>query len=232
MKLLLFPHAGGSAKSYCTMKRYFPENLDLIPLDPSGKGLSIEELPCRDIPECISKIIEKNESLFDGQPYAVFGHSMGSLLAIELVHQLKMKNLNEPCHVFFSGRYAPDEIGSFPVNKDSDDNEIITFFAKNGLIPEKLVSNKTLFDMFGSILCRDVRMAEQYSITPEQCKLSCDISIMYGTDDPFLKNSNINRWSRFTSGKCTIFEFKGDHFYYTSQKEDFCHCIINQLNLL
>lgn len=231
MKLLLLPHAGGSAKSYCVMKRYFPENLELVPLDPDGKGLNIDESPCHDIPECISRIIEKNESLFKGEPYAVFGHSMGTLLAIELAHQLKIKNLNEPCHIFFSGRCVPDEYGAFPFYKESEDKEIISYFAENGLIPEKLISNPILLDMFGSILCRDVRMTEQYSITPEQCKMTCDISIMYGTDDPFIKNCDMNRWSRFTYGKCSIFEFKGDHFYYTSLKEDFCRCITNQLCL-
>lgn len=231
MKLLLLAHAGGSAKSYCVMKHYFPESLELVPLDPDGKGLNIDESPCHDIPECISRIIGKNKTLFRDEPYAVFGHSMGTLLAVELVHQLQIKKLNEPCHVFFSGRCAPDECGNFPVNKDSGDKEIISFFVENRLIPEKLISNPTLFDMFGRILCRDVRMTEQYSITPEQFKMSCNISIMYGVDDPFIKNCDMNHWNRFTNGKCTLSEFKGDHFYYTSQKEDFCHFIANQLCL-
>lgn len=230
MKLLLLPHAGGSAKSYCVMKRYFPKDIELVPLDPAGKGISINESPCTDIPAGVAGIIKRNEALFN-EPYAVFGHSMGTLLAVELVRQVKAKNLSEPCHVFFSGRCAPDEKGDFPVQRDSSDDEIISFFAKNGLISEKIAENKTLLDMFGGILCRDIRMTEQYSLTPEQCKMSCDISIMYGDNDPFVKNSNMNSWSRFTDGKCSIFKFAGDHFYYTSQKEEFCRCIANQLSL-
>ena len=37
MVLFFLPHAGGSAKSYCTFKRYLPRDLKVVPMELSGR---------------------------------------------------------------------------------------------------------------------------------------------------------------------------------------------------
>lgn len=229
MNLFLLPHAGGSAKGYCTMKRFFPQEITLVPLDPAGKGIRAKEKAFEDIPSCVADIIEKNKSLFTDHPYAVFGHSMGTILAMEMIRQLKEKGPSEPVQLFLSGRCAPDEEGAFPVSSDDEDEKIVSFFTDNGLIPEQVIKNKPLMDMFSEILCRDIRMTQKYFITPEQCTASGDISVLYGEDDAFLKGFDMNNWGKFTSGNCTLHKFSGGHFYYSSQQEQFCKCITEKL---
>lgn len=228
INLLLLPHAGGSAKGYCVMKRFFPENISLVPLDPSGKGLRTKDVPCSDIPSCVADIIDKNKQYFH-EPYAVFGHSMGTLLAVEMMRQVHEKGLSEPEHIFFSGRCSADEKGAFPVNDSNSDDEITAFFVENGLIPEQVLNNKPLLEMFSQILCRDIRLTQKYTISPEKCRVNCNISVMYGTEDTFLNGFDMNNWGRFTSGKCTLYQFSGGHFYYTSQQKYFCECITKEL---
>lgn len=63
MKLFILPHAGGSAKSYCAFKHFLPQEIELVPLEPSGRGARLGEPFFDNIPDCVTDLIDKNLSL-------------------------------------------------------------------------------------------------------------------------------------------------------------------------
>ena len=81
------------------------------------------------------------------------------------------------------------------------------------------------------VLCTDVRMAERYKATPDEVKFGCDITVIYGKDDPLMQSVDMNSWSRFTDGRCEVFPFEGDHFYFQQHKEEVCKIITERLRL-
>lgn len=92
MTLFFLPHAGGSARSYCSWKRYLPKDWNVVPLEPRGRGSCSNEDFCGTIQECAAELIEKYGDRFE-QPYIIFGHSMGTMLATELTKQISEKSL-------------------------------------------------------------------------------------------------------------------------------------------
>ena len=229
MKLMILPHAGGSARGYCTLKKYLPTEIELIPLELAGRGSRMKEECFEDLSLCVADILKHCDAELWKTDYALFGHSMGTLLATELARQLSEQGAPSPKHVFLSGRCAADEPIHLLQTEHPTDEEVVEFFARNDLIPASLLQNKEMCQMFSKVIGADVRMAEAYHISPAQYQYPCDISVLYGTEDVFLKKSGVEGWRRFTNCSCEITSFPGGHFYYTEQKEAVCRYISKTL---
>lgn len=229
MKLMILPHAGGSARGYCTLKKYLPTEIALMPLEPAGRGGRVKEACFEDLSLCVADILNHYDAALWENDYALFGHSMGTLLVTELARQLSEQGAPSPKHVFLSGRCAADEPIHLLQIEHPTDEEVVTFFAHNDLIPASLLQNKEMYQMFSKVLGADVRMTGAYQLSPKQYQFPCDISIFYGTEDPFLMECGIEGWRRFTNCNCEITSFPGGHFYYTEQKEAVCAKIVETL---
>ncbi|MGN0593625.1 MAG: thioesterase II family protein [Hominimerdicola sp.] len=229
MKLMILPHAGGSARGYCFLKKLLPSDITLVPLEPAGRGSRIKE-PCfENLSLCAEDILNYyNEDIWEGD-YALFGHSMGTLLVTELTRLLCERGFTPPKHIFLSGRCAADEQINLINTKNPSDEEVLEFFAHHNMVPESVLQNKEMCKMFSKVIGADVRMAESCVLLPAKYQFPCDISILYGKDDPFLKKCNTNDWKRFTKHNCEVYSFPGGHFYYTEQKEAVCAVISKKL---
>jgi len=230
--LFFLPHAGGSAKSYSSFKRFLPKELTVVPMELSGRFTRSGEPLLDTIEDCVSDLVEKHRELLANEEYAVFGHSMGTVLACELIRQAKAEGLKAPVHVFFSGKNPPDEgVHCFKGVETATDEEITAFFAANSLSSNAPVPDEELMKTLNRILCTDVRMAERYSITPAEVGLECDITVFYGRDDVLMNGVDMSGWGRFTTGRCVTFGYPGGHFYYSQNKEEVCKVIAEKLGI-
>lgn len=232
MVLFFLPHAGGSAKSYSSFKRFLPKELNVVPMELSGRFTRSGEPLLTEISTCAADLIEKHRELLANEEYAIFGHSMGTLLACELVRQAKAQGLRMPVHVFLSGRCAPDEpIKCFKNSDTAKDEEIVSFFAANSLSGASPVQDEELIKQLNRILCTDVRMADSYSLEAGKLDFGCGITVLYGTEDIMLRDIDMSGWQRFTSESCTVKSYSGGHFYYAEHKEEVCRVIAETLDI-
>lgn len=232
MVLFFLPHAGGSAKSYSSFKRFLPKELNVVPMELSGRFTRSGEPLLDTVEDCVSDLIVKHRELLANENYAVFGHSMGTVLACELIRQAKAQGLRMPGHVFLSGKNPPDEdVHCFKGVETASDEKIVDYFSANSLSSNAPVPDEELMRTLNRILCMDVRMAERYSVSPEQLELDCDITVLFGRDDVLMQNVDMSSWKRFTTGKCETFGFSGGHFYYTEHKEEVCKIISDKLGI-
>ena len=80
MVLFFLPHAGGSAKSYCTFKRYLPRDLKVVPMELSGRFTRSGEPLLTEVSACVADLIQTHRLLLEQEPYALFGHSRVPML--------------------------------------------------------------------------------------------------------------------------------------------------------
>ncbi len=235
MTLFFFPHAGGSAKSYASFKRFLPKSLNVVTMELSGRFTRSGEPLLSDIPACVSDLFEKHADLpaLLESGYAVFGHSMGTVLACEFVRQARAKGLPAPVHAFLSGKTAPDDdLRLFEDIRNASDEEIVAFFAQHSMAaPAIAVPDEELMRQINRILCNDVRMVEKCRLTPEDVQFGCPITAIYGTEDDMLQNADLSGWSRFTEKGCEVITFPGGHFYYAAVKPEVCQIICERLNI-
>lgn len=229
MVLFFLPHAGGSAKSYCTFKRYLPRDLKVVPMELSGRFTRSGEPLLTEVSACVADLIQTHRLLLEQEPYALFGHSMGTLLAAELIRQTQTAGLPPPRHAFMSGRCAPCD-GTRMLNADHlSDEELVQFFAQGGLSTAIPDTDPELRRMLNRILCTDVRMADRFTLTPEEAPFGCDITVLYGKKDHILRNVDLRGWDRFTGGKCDYFAFSGGHFFFAQHLKEICGLITERI---
>lgn len=229
MVLFFLPHAGGSAKSYCTFKRYLPRELTLVPLELSGRFTRSGEPLLTDVSACVTDLIARNRDLLAQEPYALFGHSMGTLLSAELIRQARKAGLPTPRHAFMSGRCAPCD-GTGMLNADHlSDEELVQFFSRGGLSTAIPDTDPELRRMLNRILCTDVRMADGFALTPAEAPFGCDITVLYGTEDRILRGVDLHGWDSFTQGKCEYFGFPGGHFFFARHLKEICGLITERI---
>ena len=83
--------------------------------------------------------------------------------------------------------------------------------------------------MLNRILCTDVRMADRFTLTPEEAPFGCDITVLYGKEDHILRNVDLRGWDRFTGGKCDYFGFSGGHFFFAQHLKEICGLITERI---
>ena len=226
MILFCLPYAGGSESIYFNWRKQLHPSIQLIPIELRGRGKLFDENFYGSLKEAVDDIFENNRDKIESDDYAIFGHSMGSLLAYELYYKISNQNLRKPSHIFFSGYGAPS------VKKEREnicnlpDVDFIKKVIDLGGTPEELIDNKELMQLFLPIIRSDFKIIEDYVYTHREHKIECDVSILNGKQDS-ISLEGIIAWKNHICNGFKVYNFEGNHFFIKNNKEKIIS-IINQ----
>ena len=102
LRLFCLPYSGASAMAYNRWRRILPAWLVVQPLELPGRGMRMDE-PLHTRLDTLVAQLAREVAPQVQQPYALFGHSLGGLLAFELAHALR-ERLPEPLALFLGHR--------------------------------------------------------------------------------------------------------------------------------
>ena len=106
IKLLCFPYAGGGVPVYFPWKSKLPKNVELNIVQPPGRGTHLSQNPIDNMKALVDSLLPKVSDILQGN-YVIYGHSVGSRVAFELVRQAIAKGFPAPLHFFASGSASP-----------------------------------------------------------------------------------------------------------------------------
>ena len=87
MRLFCFPYSGANAWIYQRWDDGLPEAIAVYPVELPGHG-TLRAMPPLTRMEAMVKQVARAVIPYLDQPFALFGHSMGALLAFELARYL------------------------------------------------------------------------------------------------------------------------------------------------
>ena len=93
------------------------------------------------------------------------------------------------------------------------DEEFLDFVFTYGGNTKEVMQDERLRKIFLPILRADIRLNETYKYKRKTEKVACNISIINGNQDQSVKEFDMREWEQCTQGKCSIYEFTGDHFF-------------------
>lgn len=228
MILFCLPYAGGSESVYYNWNKYM-DDIKLYPIELRGRGKRSDEKYYKNIKEAVNDIYASIEDKICEEDYALYGHSMGSLLAYELYYKICEMNHKKPKHIFFSGNKAPNIAKERDISYKMSDSLFMKKIIELGGTPKELIEDKEVLEFFLPILKNDIKIIEEYEYEERIEKILCDISVLNGEDDNITQNE-IFEWRNHTSKSCNIYNFKGDHFFINDNLQEIIDLIKSTLS--
>jgi len=211
LRLYCLPYAGGSAgvfRSWCDL---LPPNVDVWGVEYPGHGSRISE-PLTDRIDALAELIAEAVAAQPAVPYALFGHSMGSLVAFEMCHLLAARNATIPTLLVAAGHRGPHLPASRPPVHDAPDAEFVVHLRELGATPPEVLESAELVDLMLPILRNDFRACETYS-APERPPLRTKIVAYGGLADEDAERDALRAWEQETLGRFVLRLFPGGHFF-------------------
>lgn len=217
-RLICFPNAGGTAGLYASWRPHLPVGVDLWPIELPGHGVRSSEEPATDLTELArTALAALSGDLADGRPYALFGHSLGGLLAFELARLIERTDLPRPRLVVVSAVRAPHQERGRPVA--ADDDELLQWLLSSGGLPDELLRHVGFVRRLLRTLRADLEMADAYRL-PDPAPLHSPLHVIGALADPVAPLEELADWEDWQeledwesdrTGSTTFFD--GGHGY-------------------
>src|SRR5947207_2161455 len=107
LRLVCFPHAGAGATAYRSWPDLLPPDVELLSVCYPGRQDRFAEPFAPSVDALAAGVADALVPLTGG-PFALFGHSMGAMVAYEVAVRLEQAHGIVPRHLFLSGRRTPD----------------------------------------------------------------------------------------------------------------------------
>ncbi|MGH9463237.1 MAG: thioesterase II family protein [Vicinamibacteria bacterium] len=217
VRLLCFPHGGGSANTFYAWPRNLPEDVEVCALELPGRGRRLFEAPVTSIDEIIEPLWEAFQP-FRGTPVAFFGHSLGASVAFEFARTLQSRKI-PLMHLFVAGQSAPQLPDLEPPIRNLPDREFISEVCQRyGGLPEEILRNEEIMALILPTLRADLTMKERYRYVDGPL-LVCPISSFGGHQDSTVPFDELCAWRDQTCRGFGIRMFPGGHFFVDSARE-------------
>lgn len=212
LRLFCFPHAGAGASAYRAWSAPLAaDGFDVCPVQLPGRESRLGEPAYRAIEPLVEDLVDGIAPYLD-RPYALFGHSMGALVAFELARSLRQRGAALPCHLFASGRIAPQREDPRPKLHDLADAVLLARVLELGGVPSELRAAPELMEFQLPLLRADLAVNENYRYVSAP-PLAVPITAFAGKQDPKTDHAEIGGWAEHTSAGFTMRSLPGGHFF-------------------
>ncbi|MFF7755230.1 thioesterase II family protein [Streptomyces sp. NPDC007971] len=227
-QLLCLPHSGGNGSSYRAWLAAAESEVDVVPVQLPGRETRLFEPPFTDQPTLVAELTGV-VSRAGFRRIALFGHSMGAVLAMNLCRALEAAG-TPVAHVFVSGHGGPSQRPAAAFPTDSSDETILDALGATGAPNyEALLRDPELREMVLRVIRADLGLVLTGFVAGPP--VQAPITVLNGKDDLTSADWDVSEWAEVTRGGCTAHLLPGDHFYLVEQGAEVARIIRSALTV-
>lgn len=211
VRLFCFPHAGGGASLFNGWNRLEASGIEVCPVQLPGRENRLLEGPFTDMTVLIKTLGDAFQPYLD-IPFALFGHSMGALIAYELARELRARYTKTPLRVFVSAYRAPQLPNRNRHLHALPRAEFIEELRGLEGTPNELYGHPELVELLLPALRADFAMIETY-VHGGAAPLDCPLSAFGAWQDTRVSVDELASWRDMTHAEFDLQLFAGGHFY-------------------
>ncbi|WP_030251125.1 thioesterase II family protein [Streptomyces violens] len=222
--LICLPFAGAGASFFKEWQQHVPEGLSILPVQLPGREERFIDAPHTDAARAAEEASSWVMEQIDGSArVALFGHSLGAVLAYELAHQLSGMEGVRLAHLFVSGSPGPWN-GRESRATGLDDEGFLAQVRRFAGYSHPALENPEMRELLLPMLRADVEMHESYRPASDK-PLSASITSLRGREDELVDAAQIAQWEQATTGTFTTAELDGGHMYLADGSADLLQLI-------
>ncbi|MBJ6628953.1 thioesterase II family protein [Streptomyces sp. I4(2020)] len=213
LRLFVLHHAGGSHVLYRHWPAGLPDTWDVRLLDAPGHGFLLDQPQIADAGLLADFLLRHIEPELN-RPYALFGHSMGALLAYEITRRAVGRGLPWPVWVGVSARPAPQLVVPGGRYHALPGGELRERLKDLGGTPDSVFDDPGLWDLFEPVIRGDLRLVETWRHTAGAGPLPVALSAYAGAEDRHASPARMAGWDEHSEHFLGLRSFDGGHFYF------------------
>jgi surfactin synthase thioesterase subunit len=202
----------------------------VLPVQLPGRGTRLAESPRTRVLD-LARELAGALTLGPGDRYALFGYSLGALIAFELARELRRRGAPAPDHLFACARRAPCLPEQDGRAHDLPDAAFVEEVGRRyEAIPAEVAGEPELMRLLLPALRADFEMLETYEYSEGE-PLDCPITAIAGIDDPRATAYEIEGWERETRVGFSIRRFPGGHFFFRDRERAVAELVRGELEV-
>jgi surfactin synthase thioesterase subunit len=226
---MCFPYAGGGASAFRLWSRALPAEIELCAVQLPGREERIAETPLTDWHEAAERLVTALKPWMD-RPFALFGHSLGALLAFEVAHWVLRDRQPGLVGLFVSAHEAPHLPSDDPPACTLPEEDFVQRLRGYDGTPDGVFDEPALRDVFLPLLRADFRLSETYAYEHD-APLTVPISAYGGVQDEHVSAATLDAWREHTTRTFRRLMFSGGHFFLHQHREALVGDVARQLAL-
>ena len=215
LRLFCFPYAGGGAATYRTWREELPSFVEVCPVLLPGREARLREPAFSSVFPLVEALAPAIIPFLD-LPFVLFGHSMGALIAFELVRELRRRRQPLPECLFVSARAAPGFTLTQPPISDLPEEELSRALIELKGAEPGMLQHPELMNLMFPTLRADLALHERYQYV-EEPTLECPIVAFGGLQDTSTDVDGLSSWREQTARSFVRRMFPGGHFFINTQ---------------
>ncbi|MFD0638277.1 thioesterase II family protein [Catenulispora yoronensis] len=203
VRLFCLPPAGGGASAFRGWSELLGPGAQVTVVQLPGREDRVQEPVHSDMDALLDELVPVMADALDG-PYALFGHSLGALIAFETARRLVALGAPPPQHLFVSAHGAPHAPcrGRYVSSLPESDVERAMESLNGLLLPPALQA--------------DFQLCESYKYV-DGPPLSCRLTVLVGADDDVLP-IDLALWRELSIGPFRIRIIDGRHDFVVMRR--------------
>lgn len=226
VRLFCIPYAGGSASVFRQWQDEAPSTLQVCPIELPGRG-RLCTLPLPNSVADLATQIALAVRSYASPPTALFGYSMGAIIAFEVARRLEHMGA-EICHLFACASPTPGTYRGGSRALNLSDEELLSFLRRVNGTPHSVLEDGELMSAWLPVLKGDIEMLRRY-LPPALSEVKAPITTILGQEDPYIDVGLAAGWKDYTSGSFKTCVFPGDHFFINSRKSELLAAVVREV---
>lgn len=217
VRLYCFAHAGAGTSSYDAWPGRTGPGVEVVPLPLPGRGGRAGEPAVTGREALLADLMDRFAGAPRPQPFALYGHSLGALVAWTVTRALHEAGLPGPA-LLAVGACPPPTVPS--VLSDAwaaPEDELVGLLARLGAVPDHAAPGGYWHRTVLPVLRADLTLGHRLRVAAREAGPhglpDVPLLAVSGERDPLGTSGDMAEWHRWTTGPATFRTVPGDHYF-------------------
>ncbi|MDE7328087.1 MAG: alpha/beta hydrolase [Lachnospiraceae bacterium] len=216
MKLFFVTYAGGTASFFNILAAELAGDFECVLIEYAGHASRRREPFYNTFTEMVNDVSQIiTEHLQENESYSIFGYSMGSLVAYEVLTGAVKKG--QCVHLFAAAHFPPHASELRKKYSKMTDEELSHEMEQFGGLDARIIANRRFLDIYLPVIRKDYQLLEEYVFSGIKKKVPCKITVFYSEEDT--EYAVMRGWQEYTQDGITFLRYYGNHFFLKKQEK-------------